>query len=269
MHRRTWASLNAAYFLLVAGFLYLPLLLLIVFSFNDSRSLTFPLSGFTLQWYADLWKTPELLRAAWNSVILGVVSSAVATIIGAMAAVALIRFRFTGRKTFIAVAMMPLVIPSVILGVALLIGFVQLGLPLSLWTVGLGHVVINIPVVILIVMARLAGLPPNLEEAAMDLGLPYPQALLHVTLPLSFPALIAAFLTSFTTSFDEFALTFFLIGSEPTLPVYLYSQLRFPTRLPIVVAMASIVIVSSFFIIVLMERIRRSGEARRSVEIVA
>ena len=158
--------------------------------------------------------------------------------------------------------MMPLVIPSVILGVALLVGFVQIGVPLSLWTVGLGHVVINIPIVILIVMARLAGLSPNLEEAAMDLGMPYMEALLHVTLPLSLPALIAAFLTSFTTSFDEFALTFFLIGSEPTLPIYLYSQLRFPARLPMVVAMASIVIVGSFLIIVLMERIRRAGESR-------
>ena len=126
--RRTWASLNALYFLLVVVSLYLPLVLLIVFSFNDSRSLTFPLSGFTLQWYAELWKTPELLRATWNSVVLGVASSAVATVIGAMAAVALVRFRFVGRKTFIAVAMMPLVIPSVILGVALLIGFMQIGL---------------------------------------------------------------------------------------------------------------------------------------------
>ncbi len=269
MRRISWKSLNAVYFMLVVAGLYLPLLLLIVFSFNDSRSLTFPLSGFTLQWYAELWKTPELLRATWNSVILGVASSAVATVIGAMAAVALVRFRFAGRKTFIAVAMMPLVIPSVILGVALLIGFVQIGAPLSLWTVGLGHVVINIPVVILIVMARLAGLSPSLEEAAMDLGMPYPSALFHVTLPLSLPALIAAFLTSFTTSFDDFALTFFLIGSEPTLPVYLYSQLRFPARLPMVVAMASIVIVTSFVLIIVMERIRRTGEVRRAADIVA
>ena len=258
MGRQTWASLNVIYFLLLVAFLYLPLLLLIVFSFNSGRSLTFPLSGFTFQWYSDLWKTPELLQAAWNSVVLGFFSSAVATVIGAMAAAGLVRYRFTGRKTFLAVAMMPLVIPSVILGVALLIGFVQIGLPLSLWTVGLGHVVINIPVVILIVMARLAGLAPNLEEAAMDLGMPYLHALYHVTLPLSLPALVAAFLTSFTTSFDEFALTFFLIGAEPTLPIYLYSQLRFPARLPVVVAMASVVIVFSFLVIVLMERIRRA-----------
>jgi spermidine/putrescine transport system permease protein len=260
MPERSWLSFNAFYFVLLVLFLYLPLVLLIIFSFNDARSLAFPLSGFTTKWYAALFDTPELLEAAWNSVLLGVGSSLVATILGTMAAIGLVRFRFLGRRAFLAIAAMPLVIPSVVLGVAMLIGFAQVGLPLSLWTVGVGHVVINIPVVILIVAARLAGLEANLEEAAMDLGTTYLEAQLRVTLPLSLPAVIAAFLTSFTTSFDEFALAFFLIGPQPTLPIYLYSQLRFPTRLPIVIAMASIVIAGSILVILLTDRLRRLGQ---------
>ncbi len=250
-------SLNLIYMAAAIVFLYVPLLLLILFSFNDSGTLAFPLSGFTLEWYKELWRTPELLAAARNSVVLGVFSSLVATAIGAMAAVALVRFRFVGRGAVILLAMMPLVVPSVVLGVMMLMGFSQINLPLSLWTVGMGHVVINLPVVILIVMARLSGLNANLEEAAMDLGTTYLGAQWRVTLPLALPALVAAFLTSFTTSFDEFALTFFLVGSEPTLPTYLYSQLRFPTRLPIVVSMASVVILGSFSIVIMTEWLRR------------
>jgi spermidine/putrescine transport system permease protein len=162
---------------------------------------------------------------------------------------------------------MPLVIPYVVLGVAMLILFDQVGIQLSLWTVGLGHVVINIPFVMLIVAARLSGFDPSLEEAAMDLGANYWNTLLRITLPIAFPALVAAFLFSFTTSFDEFALSFFLIGNETTLPLYLYSQLRFPSRLPLVVAAASIVMVFSIFVLIASDRLRRSsGPASNRVQ---
>lgn len=261
MRARGWQTINFFYVALVAVFLYVPLTLLILFSFNDAGTLSFPLSGFTLKWYRELWNTPEMLRAARNSVVLAIISSLVATVIGAMAAVALVRFRFVGRNFFIVAAMMPMVVPAVVLGATMLMGFTQVNLPLSLWTVGMGHVVINLPVVILIIMARLSGLDVKLEEAAMDLGTTYLGAQLRVTLPLAMPALFAAFLTSFTTSFDEFALTFFLIGAEPTLPTYLYSQLRFPTRLPIVVSMASVVIIASFLIVLLTEWMRSRGQA--------
>ncbi len=260
MRLPSWRSLNAIYFVLMLTGLYLPLLLLILFSFNDASALVFPIRGFTLAWYAALWQTPDLLAAMWNSLLLGIGSSAVATLIGAMAAVGLVRFRFVGRGLFMVVAMLPLVIPSVVLGVALRIGFSQVNMPLSLWTVGAGHVVLNIPVVILIVMARLVGLDDNLEEAAMDLGASYLGAQVRITLPLSLPAITAAFLTSFTTSFDEFALTFFLVGMEPTLPLYLYSQLRFPKRLPMVLATASVIIMASFLMILLSDWLRRRGQ---------
>lgn len=249
MQRQYLPTYSLIYFVLLVLFLYFPLLLLIVFSFNNARTLALPLTGFTLDWYVALWDSPELLAATWNSIVLGIGSSLVATILGTAAAIGLLRFQFVGRSLFIMVAAMPLVIPSVVLGVGMLLGFSQMNIPLSLWTVALGHTVINIPVVILIVGARLIGLAPNLEEAAMDLGATYWRTQLRITFPLAFPAIVAAFLTAFTTSFDEFALTFFLVGTEPTLPVYLYSQLRFPSRLPIVVAMATLIIIGSISLI--------------------
>jgi spermidine/putrescine transport system permease protein len=177
-----------------------------------------------------------------------------------MAAIGVMRFQFRGRSAFLALASMPLVIPYVVLGVGLLILFDQVGLRLSLWTVGLGHVIINVPYVMLIVASRLAGFDASLEEAAMDLGATYWMTLARVTLPISAPALISAFLMSFTTSFDEFALAFFLIGNETTLPVYLYSQLRFPSRLPLVVTLAAILMVISIVIVVAAEWLRRIGQ---------
>ncbi|MBN1583227.1 MAG: ABC transporter permease [Anaerolineae bacterium] len=259
MRRKDLFSPGFVYFALLVGFLYLPIALLIVFSFNDSHLMIFPLKGFTFKWYAALFQATELLKAVRNSVILGLIASLVATVLGTMAAVALVRFRFPGRNVFLLVASMPLVIPYVVLGVALLILFGSLHIPLSLWTVGVGHVIISIPYVMLIVAARLIGFPANLEEAAMDLGATYWSTLARVTLPICAPAILAAFLTSFTTSFDEFAVSFFLIGREATLPIYLYSQLRFPSRLPIVVTLAAIVMVTSTILLGFSEWLRYRG----------
>jgi spermidine/putrescine transport system permease protein len=261
MPRRRLTSFNFWYFVVFTVALYLPLLLLIVFSFNDAKALVFPLQGFTTRWYGEMLRTTELVGSLWNSVLLGLASSLVATILGTMAAIGVVRYKFPGRALFVAIAAMPLVIPYVVLAVAMLLLFSQLDIPLSLWTVGLGHVIINIPLVMLIVAARLIGMDKNLEEAAMDLGATYWSTLARVTLPIAFPAMVAAFLVSFTTSFDEFALAFFLIGPEPTLPVYIYSQLRFPSRLPIIVTMASVIMVVSVLMIVFSEYVRRWGHS--------
>lgn len=260
MRRQDILSPGFFYFALLTAFLYLPIVILVIFSFNNSPLLVFPLKGFTLKWYAALLDAQELLKAVRNSVILGLASSLVSTTLGTMAALGIMRFRFRGRGLFLAVASMPMVIPYVVLGVALLILFGSLGIDLSLWTVGVGHVIISVPYVVLIVAARLAGFPASLEEAAMDLGATYWMTLARVTLPISAPAIAAAFLTSFTTSFDEFAVSFFLIGRQATLPIYLYSQLRFPSRLPIIVTLAAIVMVSSIGILVLSEWLRRKDQ---------
>lgn len=260
-------SLGSTYFWLLAIFLYLPIFLLVLFSFNDAESLRFPLSGFTVRWYQALLEAGELLQAAGNSIIVGVWSSLLATILGTMAAIAVVRYEFPGKQLLLVVAALPLVIPSVVIGVALLILFRQLvDVELSLLTVGLGHVVINIPIVMLIVAARLAGFPTNLEEAAMDLGCTYWGALRRVTLPICLPALFAAFLTAFTTSVDEYAMSVFLVGTDATLPIYMYSQLRFPRKLPIIVALGSIILVLSIGVILFSEWLRRRDAVREVSE---
>lgn len=258
---RHYFSFGSFYFWCLVVFLYCPILLLLIFSFNDSTALRFPLDGFTWRWYTQLFTSPPLLTATWNSLWLGLWSSALATALGAMAALAIVRFNFYGKGVLLAVAGMPLVIPAVVIGVALLILYRQfLGLDLNLWTAGLGHVVVHLPVVMLIVAARLAGMPPELEEAAMDLGATYWRAQLYIILPLCAPALAAAFLTAFTTSFDEYAMTTFLVGQEITLPIYIYSLLRFPRNLPVITALGTLIVVGSLLLIVVAERLRRSGE---------
>ena len=267
MRTRELVSPGFIYFALAVLFLYLPIGLLILFSFNDSATLVFPLKGLTLKWYTELLEAKELLEALQNSLVLGLTSSLVATVFGTMAAIGITRFNFPGRGLFLSISALPLVIPYVVLAVALLLLFRSWNVDLSLWTVGAAHVVVNIPYVMLIVAARLAGFEQNLEEAAMDLGSTYWGTLMRVTLPISAPALVSAFLSSFTTSFDEFALAVFLTGNENTLPVYLYSQLRFPSRLPLVVTLAAIIMVASVIIILFSEWLRRVGQPKtRRVE---
>ncbi len=260
MRRVRLPSLGTLYYALLALFMYLPIVMLVVFAFNDSPLMVFPLKGFTLRWFGALAQATEMLKAARNSLLLGLASSLVATLLGTMAAIATMRYRFALKGLFLAVASMPLVIPYVVLGVALLILFSTAGVPLSLFTVGVGHVIISVPYVMLIVSARLAGFPASLEEAAQDLGASYWLTLGRVVLPIAAPAITSAFLTSFTTSFDEFAVSFFLTGTDVTLPVYVYSQLRFPNRLPIVVTLSAIVMVCSVALLLVAERLRSSGE---------
>jgi len=252
--------LGAVYFWILALLLYLPIILLIIFSFNDSIHLIFPLRGFTTNWYVEMTQNRELMKAVRVSILLGLSTSTVSTLLGTMGAIAIVRFNFPGRDIITAIGAMPLVIPYVILGVSSLILFKEIGIPLSAWAAGIGHVVVSIPYALLIISARLVGFPKNIEEAAMDLGTTYWGALLRVTLPISLPSIIAAFLVCFTISFDEYAISSFLVGTQTTLPVYLYSQLRFPKRLPIVVALAAILMVSSILILVLAEWSRGYGQ---------
>jgi len=253
-------NVGAIYFWILALLLYLPIVLLIIFSFNDSIHLVFPLKGFSVDSYISLAQNRELIDAVQVSVFLGLGTAVVSTILGTMGAIAIVGFDFPGRNAITALGALPLFIPYVILGVSSLILFKEIGIPLSAWAAGIAHVVISIPYALLIVSARLVGFPQSLEEAAMDLGTTYWGALFRVTLPISLPSIIAAFLVSFTISFDEYAISSFLVGTQTTLPVYLYSQLRFPTRLPSVVALAAILMVGSILILLLAEWLRGSGE---------
>ncbi len=238
--------------------LYLPIAVLLLFSINANTTLSFPLRGLTTSWYEKLFANEPVLRAARNSVLVALGSSLAATVLGTMVALVVMRYKFRSRGLLLALAALPLIVPFVVLGVALLILFSALHIDRSLWTIGIAHTVVALPYALLIIVARLAGFDANLEEAAMDLGANYPTTLRRIVLPIIAPAIVAAWLTAFTVSFDEFALALFLAGTEPTFPVYLFSQLRFANRLPIMIALAVLMMIGTLTLVLIAERIRRA-----------
>ena len=252
---RTRIPLRAFYVAMLL-LLYLPIGLLFVFSFNAATTLSFPLAGFTTDWYASVLDNGPMLAAARNSLLVGVGSATLATLTGALVALAVLRFSFPGRRLLLALAGLPLLVPYVVLGVAFFLLFVTIDLPRSLLTVTVGHTVIAVPYATLILLARLHGLDPALEDAAMDLGASYPVALRRVVLPLIAPTLLAAWLTCFIVSFDEIALAIFLVGGDPTFPVFLYGQLRFAQRLPVLIAGAVLLMLGTVAIALLITRLR-------------
>jgi spermidine/putrescine transport system permease protein len=248
--------LSGFYWVLI-GLLYLPIVLLAVFSLNENTTLTFPLEGFTLQWYEGVFENRSLVTAVRNSLIVAVASSVAATVLGTMVGILLSRFNFRGRSLLTGLAILPLLVPYVVLAVALLVLFEVVGVDRSLMTIALAHTVVAVPYTTLIVLARLVGAEAQLEDAAMDLGATYPDALRLVVLPMAAPAIVSAWITAFTVSFDEFALALFLAGRDQTFPVYLVGQLRFATTLPALIAMAVLLMIGTLTLILVADRVRR------------
>jgi len=246
-----------SYFWLMLVLLYLPIVLLFIFSFNANTILSFPLKGFTLEWFQKLFQSPNLLAAVGRSVVVALSASAVATVLGTMVALLLSRFEFRGKGLLTSLAILPLLVPFFVLAVALLILFRVIGVPLGLPTIAIGHALIALPYTTLIVLARMLGFDKQLEEASMDLGASYPATLRLVLLPIAAPAIASAFITAFTVSFDEFALALFLAGKDPTFPVYLYGQLRFASTLPVLIAAAVMLMAASLTLILIANRIRQ------------
>jgi spermidine/putrescine transport system permease protein len=229
-------------------FLYAPIAVLILFSFNASR-LSASWQGFTLQWYRLLAEDEALLAAVQNSLLVGLVSTVVATLLGVCAAVGLERVSFRGQKLIEGALLLPLVIPEVMMGVALMLFFVLVKLPLSLVTVTIGHAAFNLPIVAVIVRARLRKLDPGLEEAARDLGATAWQAFRLVTLPLLMPAILGAALMAFTISLDDFIVTFFTAGpGATTLPLRVYSMVKSSVT-PEINALSAILVLVSMALI--------------------
>ncbi len=256
--RKPSSPLLSGYYFGLLALLYLPIAILFLFSVNAQASLSFPLGGLTLGWYQKLFASEAVLRSARNSLVVAAGSSTAATALGTMVALLTARYQFRGKSLLLALAVLPLLVPFIVLAIALLLLFSALKLDRSLWTVGIGHTVVALPYVLLIVVARLAGFDPHLEEAAMDLGADYPTTLRRIVLPIIFPAMTSAWLTAFTVSFDEFALALFLAGTEPTFPVYLFSQLRFANRLPIMIALAVLLMIGTLTLVIIAERLRRA-----------
>jgi len=225
---------NAA---LVFGCLYLPVLILIVFSFNNTRSVAL-FTGFSTQWYGSLAQNAELLDAARNSLLVGLITTIAATAIGTLTALAMDRYRFRLRTAFDANLYLPIVIPEIVMGIALLLFFNQALFPFlqnafgirattGLHTITISHIAFDIPFVYVIVRARLADFDRTLEEAASDLGADEWQTFRHVTLPLLMPGIIGGALMAFTLSLDDYLITAFTKGiREQTMPLYIYSLVR-------------------------------------------
>lgn len=208
------------------AFLYLPIAVLMVFSLNASR-LSAAWQGFSWQWYEILWRDEALRAATGNSLLVAAASTVIVMLLGVPAAMGLERIRSRWRGLLEPIVLLPLVIPEVMMGVALLMLFALLQMPLSLTTVIAGHAAFNLPVVIVVVRARLQKLDPRLLDAAYDLGATPWQGFWRITLPLLVPALLGAMLLAFTISLDDFIVTFFVAGpGATTLPLRVYSMIK-------------------------------------------
>ncbi|MFT6024930.1 MAG: spermidine/putrescine transport system permease protein [Ascidiaceihabitans sp.] len=239
-------QIYACLFLVV---LYTPVLFIPLFSFNDSIYVRFPLQGFTTNWYVDLMNRPTVWKAMWNSVRVGIFVSIISTILGVLAARAITRNRMPGQNAIVAFVMLPLVIPGIIFGVSLLILFSRLGIPLSLYTVAFGHLIVCMPFAIATLLPRFEGMDRSMEEASADLGENGWWTFWRVTFPIVMPGIVASLLLTFTVSFDEFIMAFFLSSTDATLPMYIWSQLRFPREFPSVLALSSLILLVSFALV--------------------
>ena len=229
----------------VLVFLYVPIAFLILFSFNEPRTPGLPIVNLTLHWYEVAAGNSLLLEAVKNSIIVAAAVAFLATLIGTMAAFPLVRGGIRHPDAVRIVATMPIMLPGILLGIAMLIFFRRvLDLELSLLTVIAGHLVFTTPFVVLIVAARLQGFDHRLEWAAADLGASPRQALRHVILPLISPAIAAGALISVTLSIDEFIITFFTVGPQVTLPLYIYTQIKFGVT-PEVNAVATVLLLAT------------------------
>jgi spermidine/putrescine transport system permease protein len=252
------------YAVIYMAFLYAPVLLLPVFSFNDSAITAFPLQGFTVRWYEELAEVAALHQAVWNSLQVGLATALLSTLLGTLGARAVTRYRFPARRSLTGFIMLPLVLPDIIIAIGLLVVVLGLGIGLSLTSVVVGHTLLCMPFAMAIMISSFEGFDRSLEEASADLGETAFWTFVRVTLPIVVPGLVASVLVTFTISLDEFIVAFFLTGTEPTIPIYIWSQLRFAAKLPNVLALGTILLVASFLLLALAELVRRWNEKRTS-----
>jgi spermidine/putrescine transport system permease protein len=243
-------------------FLYLPVALIPLFSFNDSIQAAFPLRGFTLGWYETLIGNSALSAALVNSLTVGVAAAAGATLCGITIAYMDLYGRSRLARVISAISRLPILIPGVIVGISLLIMVNLAGLGPSRTAIVLGHVLVALPTTVVIMRGRFAAIPKSVVEAALDLGASDWTAFRRVMLPLSLPAIGSAFMLAFLTSFDEFIVAFFLAGTDATLPLYIWYQLRFPKSLPSVMALGTVILAVSVAIAAAAELLRRRGLSR-------
>ena len=221
------SSFNVVSLVLGFTFLYLPIVLLVIYSFNESRLVTV-WAGFSTKWYGEMLRNQQLLDAAWVTLRVAFVSASIATVLGTLAALTLVRRgRFHGRTLFSGMVYAPLVMPEVITGLSLLLMFVAVNFDRGFWTVTIAHITFSMCFVAVVVQSRLVTFDMSMEEAALDLGCPPARTFLLITLPIIMPSIIAGWMLSFTLSLDDLVIASFTTGpGATTLPMRIYSQVR-------------------------------------------
>jgi spermidine/putrescine transport system permease protein len=239
-------------------FLHLPILVLMVFSFNDSK-FSVDWQGFTLNWYHRLLERPDIMRGLKASMIVGVASTVISAVLGTLIALALARHRFRGRTLFEGFLYVPIVTPEIVVGISLLILFALFQVPLGLTTITIAHVAFSISFVVVVVLARLEGMDGTLEEAAMILGADEITTFWKVTVPQLWPGIISGALLAFTMSFDDFVITSFVSGSgSSTLPIVVYGMVRRNVE-PSINAISTIILVVTTALIYFADRLARES----------
>lgn len=232
----------------ILAFLVAPLIIIVLFSFHASASLSFPFTGFSLRWYQEIFGNTQLAGAVTKSLVIAFFTALVTLVLGASASLGWLRLDRVGRAVIEAMSVTPIALPGLFVGVSLLVLFAQAGIRLSTLTIVISHVVIALPILIVAMKARLALFDPSLEEAARDLGASQRQTFARVTLPLIAPTLISSAILAFAVSFDEFVVTSFVAGTETTLPMYIWSMMR-RTVTPMVNAISTLVLLFSVAIL--------------------
>lgn len=257
---------NVTSLVLGFAFLYIPILLLIIYSFNGSRLVTI-WGGFSTEWYGALLEDEQLLDAVWVTLRVAFLSSLVATVLGTMAAIALTRYgRFFGRSLFSGMTYAPLVMPEVITGLSLLLLFVAIGFERGFWTIMLAHTTFTMCFVAVVVQSRLVTFDRSLEEAALDLGCPPFKTFFIITLPLILPAVVSGFMLAFTLSMDDLVIASFTTGpGATTLPMRIYSQVRMGVT-PEINAICTVMIGFIAIIVLIASIITKHQETQRRRE---
>jgi putative spermidine/putrescine transport system permease protein len=243
------------------AFLHLPLAFILIYAFsNEDRSFEFPPPGFTLRWFAVAWGRPDIWEALWLSIRVALVSTALALLLGTLAAAALARTKFFGREAVSLLFVLPIALPGIVTGIALRSAFNLMDIPFSYWTIVLGHATFCIVVVYNNSVARFRRLSPSLVEASMDLGADGFQTLRHILLPSLGTALMAGGMLAFALSFDEVIVTTFTAGQQRTLPIWMLAELIRPHQRPVTNVVAVAVIAVTALPILLAYYLTREGE---------
>ncbi len=254
---RIYKSLNLTIFTLVMVFLYIPILILIIFSFNDAKIIT-SWQGFTLRYYRLLWENAAIKAAFRNTLLIAGLATLISTVLGILAALGLENKRFSGRKGILALIYTPLVIPDILMGVSLALMFNFTRVQTGMFTVLIAHVTFCLSYTVIVIQSRLEGFDRSLVEAAMDLGAKPSQVFWRVKFPLMMPGIIAAALLAFTLSIDDFIITFFTSGRGfDTLPVYVEGTIRRGT-ITTINSLSTVMIAFTLFLVAATKRIRKN-----------